>query len=127
MDLINVLTQKLGISDSQAEGGTGLLLDLAKKQLSGGDFSKLTNFIPNADSLMKSAPEDSGLGGMLGGLGGMLGGKVGDVGNLASLASGFSKLDMDADMLKKFFPVVVGYLKDQGGGDIGSLLSKFMK
>ena len=34
MELISMLTQNLGISDSQAEGGTGLLLDLAKKKIS---------------------------------------------------------------------------------------------
>ena len=48
MDLMNMLTQNLGISDSQAEGGTGLLLDLAKKQLGGDDFSKIASVIPPA-------------------------------------------------------------------------------
>ncbi len=127
MDLINMLTQNLGISDSQAEGGTGLLLDLAKKQLAGGDFSKIASAIPNADTLMKNAPEASGLGSMLGGLGGMLGGKAGNLGNLAALAGGFSKLDMDGDMIKKFLPVVMSYLKEQGGDEVEGILKKFLK
>lgn len=127
MDLINMLTQNLGISDSQAEGGTGLLLDLAKKQLGGGDFSKITSAIPNADTLMKNAPQESGLGGMLGGLGGMLGGKAGNLGNLAALAGGFSKLDMDSSMIQKFAPIVMEYLKEQGGDEVKGLLAKVMK
>ena len=127
MDLINMLTQNLGISDSQAEGGTGLLLDLAKKQLGGGDFSKITSAIPNADTLMKSAPQESSLGGMLGGLGGMLGGKAGNLGNLAALAGGFSKLDMDSGMLQKFVPVVMSYLKEQGGDEIEGILKNVLK
>ncbi len=126
MDLINMLTQNLGISDSQAEGGTGLLLDLAKKQLAGGDFSKIAGAIPNADTLMKNAPQASGLGDMLGGLGGMLGGKAGNLGNLAALAGGFSKLDMDGDMIKKFLPVVMSYLKEQGGDEVEGILKKIM-
>ena len=127
MDLINLLTQNLGISDSQAEGGTGLLLDLAKKQLGEGDFSKIASAIPNADALMKNIPQASGLGGMLGGLGGMLGDKAGNLGNLAALASGFSKLDMDSDMIQKFLPVVMSYLKEQGGSGVEGILEKVMK
>lgn len=127
MDLINMLTQNLGISESQAEGGTGLLLDLAKKQLGGGDFSKIADAIPNADALMKNAPQASGLGGMLGGLGGMLGGKAGNLESLATLASGFSKLDMDSDMIQKFVPVVMDYLKGEGGDEVKALLARVMK
>lgn len=127
MDLINLLTQNLGISNSQAEGGTGLLLDLAKKQLGGDDFSKVLGAIPNGDSMMKNIPKASGLGGMLGGLGGMLGGKAGNLGNLAALASGFSSLDMDKDMIQKFLPVVMSFLKEQGGGGIEGILEKVMK
>lgn len=127
MDLIKLLTENLGVSSSQAEGGTGLLLDLAKKQLGGDDFSKISSAIPNADSLIKNIPKASGLGGMLGGLGGMLGGKAGGLGNMAALAGGFSKLDMDGDMIKKFVPVIMSYLKEQGGGDLEGILGKVMK
>jgi Protein of unknown function VcgC/VcgE (DUF2780) len=127
MDLISMLTQNLGISDLQAKGGTGLLLDLAKKQLGGDDFSKIASAIPNADSLMENIPQASGLGGMLGGLGGMLGGKAGNLGNLAALAGGFSKLDMDSDMIQKFLPVVMSYLKEQGGSGLDGILEKVMK
>jgi hypothetical protein len=127
MELISMLTQNLGISDSQAEGGTGLLLDLAKKQLSGGEFSKVLGVIPNGEALMDKAPQASGLGGMLGGLGGMLGGKAGGLGNLAALAGGFSKLDMDSGMIQKFAPIVMDYLKEQGGDEVKGLLAKVMK
>ena len=127
MELIKLLTENLGVSSSQAEGGTGLLLDLAKKQLGGDDFGKILNVIPNADSLMKNVPQASGLGGMLGGLGGMLGGKAGNLGNLAALAGGFSKLDMDSDMIQKFVPVVMSYLKEQGGSELEGLLKKVMQ
>jgi len=127
MELISMLTQNLGISDSQAEGGTGLLLDLAKKKLAGGDFSKILAAIPNGEALMDKAPEASGLGGMLGGLGSMLGDKGGSLGNLAALASGFSALNMDSGMIQKFVPVVMDYLKEQGGDEVKGLLAKVMK
>jgi len=122
-----MLTQNLGISDSQAEGGTGLLLDLAKKQLAGGDFSKVLAAIPNGEALLDKVPEASGLGGMLGGLGGMLGGKAGGLGNMAALAGGFSELKMDSSMIQKFIPVVMDYLNDQGSDEVKALLAKVMK
>ncbi|MFT5425735.1 MAG: hypothetical protein ACI9ZT_000667, partial [Gammaproteobacteria bacterium] len=77
--------------------------------------------------LMKNIPKASGLGGMLGGLGGMLGGKAGGLGNMAASASGITKLDMDGDMIKKFVPVIMSYLKEQGGGDLDGILSKVLK
>jgi uncharacterized protein VcgC/VcgE DUF2780 len=100
---------------------------IAKKQLGGDDFSKIASAIPNADSLMKNIPQTSGLGGMLGGLGGMLDGKAGNLGNLAALASGFSKLDMDSDMIQKFLPVDMSYFKEQGGSGFDGILEKIMK
>ena len=38
MDLIQQLMQQVGVSQDQAEGGVGLLLNTAKDKLSGGDF-----------------------------------------------------------------------------------------
>ncbi len=127
MDLIKMLTDNLGISDSQAAGGTGLLLDLARKKLDGNDFSALADAIPNSDSLMENLPEASGLGGMLGGLGGMLGGSSGGLGSLVELAGGFSKLDMDSDMIQKFIPVITSFLKEHGGSGVEEILERLLK
>ena len=48
MSLIEALTQQLGVSSEQAEGGAGLLLQMAKEKLSEGDFSQLdSDLIPD--------------------------------------------------------------------------------
>ena len=57
---------------------------------------------------------------MLGGVASALGGS--ELGNLASLASGFSKLDLDAGMIGKFIPIVLNYLQSQGGDGLVSLV-----
>ncbi len=127
MNLVEMLVDNLGVDDNQAKGGTGLLLGLAKDQLSGGDFGKIADMIPGADDMMSAAPKSSGLGGMLGGLGSMLGGKAGNLGQLAALAGGFSKLGLDTDMVQKFVPVVMDYLQKEGGDEVMNILQNVIK
>jgi len=47
----------------------------------------------------------------------------GDLGKLAGLAQSFGDLGMNADMVKKFVPVVVDYVGGKSGG-AASLLKK---
>ena len=121
MELVQQLVQGAGVSASQAEGGAGLLFGLVKDQLSSGDFSKVAEAVPGIEGLIDAAPgSGGGLGGMLGGVASALGGS--ELGNLASLASGFSKLDLDAGMIGKFIPIVLNYLQSQGGDGLVSLV-----
>lgn len=121
MELVQMLTSQLGISDDQARGGTGLLLNMAKEKLGGGDFGALANAIPDASGMMAQAPSEGG--GLMGAVGGMLGG---DAGGMASLIGGFSKLGLDADMVQKFVPVVMQFLQEHGDGAAQSALSKLL-
>lgn len=121
MDLIQQLMQQVGISKNQAEGGIGLLLNMAKNKLSAADFSQLKNAIPSAAQFMSAVPrEESAGGGVMAALGGIAsslgGGKLGDI---ASLLGGFSKLGIDADSAKKFLPVIQSFL--EGKLDEGTL------
>jgi Protein of unknown function VcgC/VcgE (DUF2780) len=52
---------------------------------------------------------------------------AGDIGNLASLAGGFSKLDLDAGMVTKFVPIIMEFVKGQAGDGVMGLLSKVLK
>ena len=129
MDLIQQLMQQAGVSQDQAEGGVGLLLNTAKDKLSGGDFSELANVIPGAEKFMSAAPaeSDSG-GGMMGALGGLassLGGG-GNLGSIASLLGGFSKLGIDTDTAKKFLPVVQSFLEGKLGSGPMDAIKKLL-
>ncbi|MCG7873757.1 MAG: DUF2780 domain-containing protein [Candidatus Thiodiazotropha lotti] len=127
MELVQQLISGAGVSQEQAEGGAGLLFGLVKDQLSSGDFSQVTNAVPGIESLIDAAPsEDSGgLGGLLGGVASAIGGE--QLGNMASLASGFSKLDLDAGMIGKFVPIVLSFLQSQGGDGLSGLVAKVLQ
>jgi hypothetical protein len=127
MELVQQLISNTGVNQQQAEGGAGLLFGLVKDQLSSGDFSQIADAIPGIESLIDAAPsEDSaGLAGLLGGVASAIGGE--QLGNMASLASGFSKLDLDAGMIGKFVPIVLSFLQSQGGDGLSDLVAKVLQ
>lgn len=125
MDLLNMLTSQLGVNQEQAAGGAGMIFDLAKEKL-GGDFSQISSAIPEVEGLIDKAPDTGG--GLMGALGGLASSLGADsLGNLASLASGFSKLDLDADMISKFVPVILDYVKGKAGDGVMGLLGNVLK
>jgi len=129
-ELIGQLVSNLGVDEGQAKGGVGAILNLAKEKLDGGDFSKITDAISGSSELMSAAPTaeadaGGGIGGMLGSVTSALG--VGGLGGLASLAGAFKTLNLDASMVGKFAPVVMGFLKEKGGDALPGILEKVMK
>jgi hypothetical protein len=127
MELVQQLVSGAGVNQQQAEGGAGLLFGLVKEQLSSGDFSQVSNAIPGIESLIDAAPSEDagGMGGLLGGVASAIGGE--QLGNMASLASGFSKLDLDAGMIGKFVPIVLSFLQSQGGDGLSDLVAKVLQ
>lgn len=111
--LIGMLTQKLGITDNQAQGGMGSLLTLAKEKMSGGNFSKLTSVIPTATKYMDTAKQ--------------LGAVAGPLKNMAGLNGAFSKLGMKADTAKQFVPTVTDYVGKIGGDSMKNMLLGALK
>lgn len=127
MEIIQQLTQALGVTNEQASGGAGLLFKLAKEKL-GGQFGEVEAAVPGVSDLIGKAP--SGGGGAMGALGGLLsavgvGGS--QLGNLASLAGGFSKLGLDAGMVGKFVPIILQFVQSKGGEKVKSLLASALK
>jgi len=133
MELIDLLVKNLGVNGKQAEGGTGLIFNAIKEKAQPDDFAKIAELVPGIGSLMKAAPaRDSGGGGMLGMVGQLassLGGdsQLGKLGQLASLAGGFEKLGLDPSMVNKFLPLILTFLQNKGGDDIGRLVQGLLK
>ena len=154
LELISQLTNGLGISDEQAKGGLGSVLNFAKEKLAGPEFQQLTGALGDGtDDAMALAQTKSseahgggggfagafgaltgggGLGGALGGLGGALGGAfggaggLGDITKMAALVKGFEAFKMDSSTLTKFLPIVIGFLKQKGGDGLAGLVSKLI-
>jgi len=116
-DLMGMLTSQLGVTDKQATGGVGSILNYAKGELPSSDYSTLASAIPNASSLLSMAPAVSSSLGALGSMGGSAGG-------MAALASQFSSLGLDSSMISKFVPIILNYFKGTNATGATSILSK---
>lgn len=121
--LVSSVMSQLGLSQTQAEGGLGSLLNLAQTNLGNNDFSQLSNSIPNADGLMAAVPalsSDNGMSGLLskaGNLGSSLKGS-------AMVYDAFEKLGISKDYIVPMVDIAKNYLQQSGGEGTVDLLMK---
>ena len=116
-ELLGMLTSQLGVDETQAKGGVGAILNLAKEKLGDGDFSQITSALGGGTAeAMAAAPSavegGGGMAGMLGAATSALGVDLGGLGKLAALAGTFKSLGLDSSMISKFAPIVMGFIKD---------------
>jgi len=117
-DLVSMLTQNLGVTPQQAQGGAGAIFGYAKGKLSAGDFSQVAAAVPGMDSLLSAAPATTASASSLT----KLPGGAGSLGGLSSLAEPFSKLGMNPDMVGKFVPEILSFVKSSGGDGVMKIL-----
>lgn len=129
LSLVGMLTDKLGVTTEQAEGGAGAIFNVASKNMSADNLSKVTDALPDVTSLMKSASSSSssGASSAIGSLSSMVGSSSDSLSSLASLSSTFSSLGLDSDMVGKFIPIVLEYAQSKGGSQISSLLKSALQ
>ncbi len=126
--LISLLTQQLGVTEPQAQGGAGSIFNLAKEKLSPQEFSQVSNTVPDMNGLLDAAPkQETSMGGMLGGATSMFGGGGSSLEGLASLASSFSQLGISPDMANQFVPIILDYVKINGGETASNLLAAVLQ
>lgn len=85
--LVKNLTSSLGVTPSQAIGGSAALLGEAKKDMKPADFNSLTSSMPAISSLMSAVPVGKG-----------------------TLASQFASYGMKPEMIDKFTPFITDYV-----------------
>ena len=122
LGLVDLLTSQLGINKDQASGGAGSIFQLAKQNLNVEDFSSVAKAVPGIDQMMGAAPKVEGSSSTLGGISSMLGSKSKKVGGIAGLTGSFEKLGLSGDMVDKFIPIILDYVKKSGGENVMSLL-----
>lgn len=120
MGLVELLTSQLGVTKSQAEGGAGSIFQLAKQKLSVKDFSSVAKAVPGIDQMLGAAPKVEGSASSLGKISSMMGSS--QLGGAAGLTSSFEKLGLSGDMVGKFTPIILDYVKNKGGEQVMSLL-----
>ncbi|WP_076413442.1 DUF2780 domain-containing protein [Shewanella sp. UCD-KL12] len=122
-DLVGSVMSQLGLNQTQAEGGLGSLLSLAKSSLGSGEFSSIASAIPGIDGLLSAAPavdNDSGMSGLLS--------KAGDLGSSlqggAQVYDAFEKLGISKELAAPMVDIVKGYLDANAGDGTTDLLMK---
>jgi len=122
-DLTTLLTDQLGITQPQAEGGAGSIFSFVKQQVDPAQFAELAKGVPNMNSLLKAAPAaDNDLSSMAGAFSGL--GEHGEsAGQLLQLGSAFKSLDLSPEMVQQFVPVISNYLKSGGNEAAANLLT----
>ena len=121
MQLIPLLTNNLGVTESQAKGGAGAIFDYVKQKVSAEDFSTVTKALPGVDSLLKFAPKASGLSGQIEGLSS----GVGDISGLAGMAGlteSFAKMGLDAGMVDKYVKTILDFTQSEAGTTVTNII-----
>jgi len=117
--LIGSLVDLLGVTKSQAEGGSGAVFKEAKSNMSSSDYSQLLSALPGIDSLIDAAPA---AGGLASSASSMLGSSSGSAGGLAALTDSFNKLGLSPDMVNKYVDIIMDFAQSEGGQQAMSLL-----
>lgn len=110
--LLSTLVDELDVTEEQAEAGTGAIFRYAKKNLDEEKYGKIVEAIPQVSSWISKAPKADSVSNMLGGA---LGGSSKELGYMAALSPVFKKLGLDEEMIAKYLPIVMSYVKSKGG------------
>jgi len=122
MGLVDLLSSQLGVTKDQAQGGAGSIFQLAKQNLSVEDFSSIAKAVPGIDQMIGTAPKIEKSSGTLGGISSMMGSSSNKLGGMTGLTSSFDKLGLTGDMVGKFTPIILDYVKNKGGEHAMNLL-----
>jgi hypothetical protein len=122
MKLIPMLTQGLGVTESQAKGGAGVIFDYVKQKVSAEDFAQVAKALPGVDSLVDLAPKASELSGQIGGLSPTLGGKSDLAGGMTGVAERFGKLGLESGMVDKYVKIILDFTQSEAGSTVTNII-----
>lgn len=125
MALIPMLTDSLGVTEKQAEGGMGSLFNLAKDSLSKDQFGELSGALPGIDQLLGAVPEVTEGSKSESGLGGLLNSAAQYSDSLKAVnqvSQQFEALGLDPQMIMQYMQVAQQYLNTPQGQQAKQLL-----
>lgn len=133
LSLLPTLTKELNVTDQQAEGGMGSILQMAQSTLSTNEFSQLGQGIPGMETLLAAAPlldSKSAGGNALSSVLANAGGIASNLGGIAKLNEQFEALGLSTDMIIQFASIAIEYFSTpsadtpEGAANTGALLQK---
>jgi hypothetical protein len=130
-ELIQQLTDKLGIDPSVANAAVGKAMALVKEHAGDDLFGKISDAIPGASEAAHQGaaaglPSEGG-GGMLGKLAGMASSALGgSAGAGLEMGAALNRAGLDTDQMSGFLSTVIAFLKEKVGDDVvEQVLAKF--
>jgi len=122
--LAELLMQRTGVTQAQAQGGAGALFQIAKSKMQADAFGQLEQAVPGMQGMLGAVPALSQQsGGLAGRLSSIAGASGGTAGNLVTLVSAFQQQGMSPAMVQQFIPVVIDYVKARGNDALVNTLS----
>ena len=116
MEIIDLLTNKLTVTEDQAKGGAGLILKRAKDNLGAEEFGKISAAAPDLELLIRDLPAtDSTVVGEVEKMFSIFGRKMGNLGSAAGVRAGFLKLSLNAGMIERFETIIQSYVQSKAG------------
>ncbi|TBW54285.1 hypothetical protein EZI54_14320 [Marinobacter halodurans] len=117
--LVTSLQDHLGVTRTQAAGGAGALLQLAKSQLGASSFDNITDKVSGLGSLLGGSGEQSN---------NLLSSALSNISSMDDVEKAFSALGLQSSAIEQFAPLVLNFLKGQGVGQemLGNLSSLWM-
>ena len=123
-ELAGAISDNLGISEAQSEGGLASIFSYVKSNLTNTDYSELAEDIPGLESLLESAPETT-LSTDTSSISGLLS-KASEYSDTLStintLKQQFDALGLDSEMISEFISQINAYLSDEQASDTQALL-----
>ena len=127
-ELVDMLVSKLGVNNTQASAGVGVILNYLKSQVSTEDFDVVSEGLDGAGAYMKAADE----------AGAYKESKVSKFGKTVSSAtntatglvgsttSAFSNLGLKTENVTQYLDVMVSYLKEKGSTEAVKVLQNLV-
>ena len=123
LGLIPDITNSFGVTETQAGGGVGSLLQVAQGTLSDDEFSTLSAYIPDSGDMLSMAPViggDSAMGSVL-----KTAGQYSESMKMAGqVAAQFEALGLDPALAAQYMVKIQGFLQSTGGKAAVDLFTK---
>lgn len=122
-EFISMVTEKLGIGESEGKSATAGVLGMLKGQLDESTFSSVLEMLPGAEALLTddsaASQAPSGGGGLFGSIASMAGGLLGGGKNsgMAGMATALAGSGLGLDKIGDFVSMLMGFLKEKLGDE----------
>ncbi|MCK5894862.1 MAG: DUF2780 domain-containing protein [Endozoicomonadaceae bacterium] len=122
--LLNLVMNKLKMSRSQAENSLGGLFQLAKENLSVGEYAQVSAVVPGINAQVALAPELQEDSSILGGLLAQAGSEGKALQGANYMKSILAKQEIPLEQLMPLVELTSGYLKQHGDANVYSLFNQ---